>query len=254
MARPNAGPTGAGLIPPTAGGPQDPPADPEVDVQPPAPDPEDRSDDDVDLTGLPPVDDAEDPDGEDPEDDDPEVDIEEIERRVEERLQRRFDKAITKITRRLESQYRQPDPDPDEEEEEPPAPRQRQRPAPRRSGDSIALRTLARDRLADEMATSGRSAQIAAKKALDAIVPHLREEDADEVIDDVVAALAGSAGDLIKIGSDRKVRQLQGLGLIPQTTTQQNGGGVTGRKRPDPATAMRKGAQIAASRHPRRSG
>lgn len=263
MAR-NSGPTGAGLIPPQAGGaPSDPPQDTDVDDHDddlgPSGDENDGGED-VDLTGVPPVDDADEDDDDDTVDG---VDIAEIERRVEERLQRRFDRAISKATRRLQSQQRQPDPadddDHDDDDDDTPPPRQeRRQPSRRRESqrrsDSIALRSLARDRLEDEMSTSGRSAQIAVKRALDSIIPHLREEDADDVIDDVVAALAGTAGDLIKIGSDRKVRQLQGLGMLPTTPTQQNGGS-SGRRKTDPATAMRRGAAIAAERHPRtRSG
>lgn len=254
MATPrNAGPTGAGLIPPESGGSHAEGEGTEIDID----DVVDVDDGDqgdpaeVDIDAVPPPEDVHD-DDEDDDDDDPQ-DIAEIERRVEARLQKRFDRAITKVTRRLESQYQQPDPVDDvDDEDDPPAPpqRRRQTPSTQRRSDAIALKSLARDRLNDEMASSGTAEKAAVKKVLDTVIPHLglSGDDGEDVIDDLVTALAGTAGDLIKIGSDRKVRQLRTMGLIPESARQPAGGGST--RKVDAATSMRKGAAIARDRYP----
>jgi hypothetical protein len=181
---------------------------------------------------------------------------ERITRAVEERLQKRFDRSVSKIRRRLQEQYRDADdPDDDDEsgddDEEHPPPRSR-RPA-RSSGrrsDVTSIRMLARDRLADEMERSGSAERAAVKKVLDTVVPYVdwRSVDQDDVIDELVEKLSGTAKDLVRIGSERKVRQLRTMGALPPASSQP-GGATRGGTR-DAASQMNRGKALAEQRYP----
>jgi hypothetical protein len=254
-----AGPAGSGLIPPIAGGNQSPPNG----GAPPPPDDNDQHDSlDEDLIDSPPPpdddddDDDHDDDGDGSDRESPEEMEERITRAVEERLQKRFDRAISKTRRRLEEQYRSADDSGDDDDDDddggehpPPRTRRRSDRSSRRS-DVTSIRMLARDRLSDEMERSGSAERTAVKKVIDTVIPYVdwRSVDQDDVIDELVESLSGTASDLIRIGSERKVRQLRTMGALPPASSQPGGAQRGGQR--DTAAQMQRGKSLAEQRYP----
>lgn len=253
----SAGPAGSGLIPPNPSGV--PPVRNGIEAPPPDPDDDDRDilDEDA-IDAPPPPDDDEDEDHEDDggSDESAEEMEERITRAVEERLQKRFDRSVSKIRHRLQEQYRETD-DPDDDDEHddddgdnpPPRPRRQVHRSGRRS-DVTSIRMLARDRLTDEMERSGSAERAAIKKVLDTVVPYVdwRSVDQDEVIDELVEQLSGTAKDLVRIGSERKVRQLRTMGALPPASSQPGGAARGGTR--DTASQMNRGKALAERRYP----
>jgi len=261
----SAGPAGSGLIPPSvAPRKEEPPAPPTDETppadQPPAPEqPEVEQPVDVDpelIDGVPPVDDGHDDDGGGDDDGEGFIDPEEFAREIEDRIQRRFDKAITKLTRKLESQpsrdHDDPDGDDGDDGDGNPAPRRSIR---RRSPqvDTSSMRILARDTVEDLLASAGRQEKAATKQILDRVIPAIdwsRVDDDVEFVEELVKTIADRSTELVKAGSDRKVAQLRRAGLIPQTPNGQPAGGPSGAGTRGTPSKMQAGASRAAARWP----
>jgi len=261
----SAGPAGSGLLPPQSrstiapiGGPPDP--DDEEDTpleQDDTADQNDQIDDDLIDSDPPPddddTDDAEEEDGQD-------ESAEDMERRitasVEARMQKRFDRAISKIGRRLNDRYRDSDrsddddDDDDDRDETPPAPKRRRQRQSNHRSDVTTIRMLARDRITDEMEHSGTAERAAVKKVIDTVVPYVdwSAVDQDDVIDELVEQLSVTATGLIRLGSERKVRQLRNMGALPPASAQPGRNGTTSRK--DPVSQMNRGKALAEKRYP----
>jgi hypothetical protein len=264
----HAGPQGTGMIPPgaeqpTNTGPVDDtqeeqvpqteelPSDDEIDAVPPVEDdtPEPESDDDV----TEPV-------AEEDEDDDR---LNQALTALEDRVQKRFDRAVSRITRRLEDRLQDDDDDDDDEEDdeeqddEEKKPRRAKRRQPQRrpvpvDRRSVTLvRSLARDTINDEMDRSGAQE----RKAVKAIVDHVLQvvdlkqvDDEQEFVEDLVTKVRDQVTGMVKVGSDRKVAHLRQMGLLAQ----RQGQPATRRQADNgsPTTAMAKGARRAQARWP----
>lgn len=241
----NAGPVGSGLIPPAVSKIDD--DEEELGV-------EDQGDDD-DLE-----DDDLDPDGGQGDGDEGEDRFAEALRKAEENMQRRFDRAVTKIQKRLEERYAgagsaadDDEEDDGEEEEAPPKGRAPQRQVSRRrqGSDVTTIRLMARETVADEMDGAGREERKSVKSVLDAVLPLIdwsRVEDEAEVVEELVGKLKGVTEDLVKTGADRKVAQLRRSGRLPQRPGQP--GSVQGSSGTGLGQKMQKGAAVAAERFP----
>jgi len=220
----NAGPAGTGLIPPGAEPPQPEVDDPDdleqvdlLDEEPPPAVPED-----LDIDGDPPVGEIEEETPEDEEPDGP-IDLEVFAQQIEERMQRRFDKAISKIQRRR-AEREEPDDEEEPEDEEPPAARSR-RPV-RRNVDTTAVRVMVRDAIDDRIDANRREERRAVKTVLDRIVPVVDWDEVDDpgdFVDELVEALSSTATGLVRVGSDRKVAQLRHSGMLPKRSPQPEG-------------------------------
>jgi len=240
------------LIPPDADVDED--QDPTEDVD------SDTDEDEDDLDDAPPVDEDDEEDdqdeNEDEEDDDDAVDLNEFEARILDQVQRRFDRAVSRISRNLQSANTDADDDDEDDDDEDDEPKgkskkRRQRTA-RRQVDPSAIRLLARDRIADEMEKAGSAERKAVKAIVDKVVPHIDWEsvgDQDEFVEDLVQTLKGTADNLVRTGSDRKVNQLRRLGKIPPKSTQPGSKGNSGSGK-TPTQQMKKGAAVAKARWP----
>jgi len=264
MPKRNAGPAGAGLLPPGLGGN----ADDELEERD-GTEGGDPADDELDLEGVPPVDegeDDEDEDGSDGEGDDENrrESLEEIERRLEATFQKKFDRAISKAVRNLERKNGTRHVIENEEEEEdshgPDPVDSARRPARRsdRGGSSssvTSIRLLARDVISDEMDDAGKQERIAVKKVVDQIVPLVNwdlVDDESEFVEELVGSLKSVASDLVKTGSDRKVAQLKKAGVLQQRPGQPGSVPNTGAKT-QVARKLEQGAAAAGRRFPQGS-
>lgn len=263
MPQRNAGPAGSGLLPPGVGDN----TDDELEERG---EPGGGSADD-DLEGVPPVVGEEDDDTEVDEDDEEGGDegesresLDEIERRLEEKFQRKFDRAVSKMSRNLERKNgarRQPDLEDEEEEPRGQRPVDSARRSARggdRGGNSssvTSIRLLARDVISDEMDDSGKQERIAVKKVVDQIVPLVNWElvdDESEFVEELVGNLKAVASDLVKTGSDRKVAQLKKAGVLQQRPGQPGSASPQG-SRGQVAKKLEQGAAAAGRRFPQGS-
>jgi hypothetical protein len=239
-------PVGTGLVPPGVTPGTLPPLNTtrgDADEQPEQTDPQSTEvvDPTVDVDGVPPISEGEPSDsaGEN-EEDDGFIDPAQFRREIIDEVQRRFDRAVSRLTRT-------PPAAPAAGGTEPPpgqAPRGEQSHV-----DTTAIRLLARDRLADLMDGSGPPERRTVKELLDRVLPVVdwtRIDDQDEYITDLATAMSAAADSLVKVGSDRKVAQLRTGGLLPPATGQP-GPGPGGTS---PAQAMSKGVAAAKRRFP----
>ena len=251
------------MIPPGAEVPTQTPDD-EQESQ--APETEELpSEDDIDA--VPPV---EDQPEEDADDDVEPVEGEDDDDRLtqaltalEDRMQRRFDRAVSRVTRRLEDRLQDDDDDTDDDDDEDeeedddkkkrrqPRRQQQRRPAPVDRRSVTLVRSLARDTINDEMDRSGTQE----RKAVKAIVDHVLQvvdlqqvDDEQEFVEDLVTKVRDQVTGMVKVGSDRKVAHLRQMGLLakregqPPTRRPADNGSAT--------TAMAKGARRAQNRWP----
>jgi len=262
--RPQSGPAGTGLIPPGVRG-----TDPEEEVDDLD---DDQEDPDDDIDSVPPVheedrdeddDDADDDDGGDPEAVDAQVERIVTARlaQLEQTMQRRFDRAVSRQRKTLERQYAaqaagaaDDDDDEDDDEPDPPPRSKKRRPAQRqgRSADVTSIRLLARDQIADELADAGKAERARVKRLIDTILPAVdwNEVDPDEFVPVLISELRETTQELVKAGSDRKVAQLRRMGHLPNRQGQPSSGGARSGKN-DAESAMEKGASVAARRFPK---
>jgi hypothetical protein len=231
-----ANPNGTGLIPGD---------DDDQDQDDVGNDTDDTTDDDIDAP--PPPDDT---DGDDENDDDQDDGGEDLEARFnafEERMQKRFDRAITKAVQNAQRSAPQlkgqDDNDGDDD--------QKQRPAGRSSVPTSTVRLLIRDRLSEELEGTGQAERRATRAILDAVVPHVQwdEDDAEDKVDELAKTVAEQAKLLVNAGSERKVKQLRGMGLLPERKGQPaaSSGKTT---QGDVNTSMKKGQDKAKLRWP----
>jgi hypothetical protein len=195
-------------------------------------------------------------------DEDGTIDPDEFARLIEERVQKRFDKAISKALRRMGGGRVGGADDPDDgdpEDDDPPGqpagapPAQRRRPARRSTIDTTSVRVLARDAIEDHLERAGRNEQRAVKAIVDRIAPHIDWESVDdpgEFVEDLVKSLASQAQDLVKTGSDRKVAQLRQMGALPAAAGQPAGGPAPIQGGGTAASQVAKGASRARIRWP----
>lgn len=242
----NAGPTGGGLLPPSVDRQDDEERD---DL------PEGVEDEELEIDGVPPVED------EDDDDDDPDgdreparggrgTDLDELERRLTQQFQRKFDAAVSKAARNIERRYQDRQPPVEEREPEERRPRESVRSSDR--SDVTTIRLLARDLIAEEMEGQGRQEKTAARQVIDGILPYVdwsQVDDQDEFVEGLVTRLKGVTSELVKAGSDRKVAQLRKAGVL-QERQGQPGAGSGQPRRSQTADQLRKGADIASRRFP----
>ncbi len=256
--------SGLGLIPPTDEEDDDQPqgTDPGDDTKPGSSPPANEEEDD-DIDGPPPVGEADDDDeDEDDDEDDGQFDAERFRTQMLDEVQRRFDRAVSKAVRNLESRLGVEEPpagsddDDDDDDEAPPPPSGGDRRKKRRAASGVDVRTirvLARDRIQDEMEKFGSTERKAAKAIVDQILPHVdwSSTDDDEFVGQLVSLVAEQSQALVKAGSDRKIAQLRKMGHLPQRDAQPGGQpGAAGPGANHPETVMSKGARRAKQRWP----
>lgn len=216
------------------------------------PDPEVIAPVDDDLEGVPPVPDGdlEQPpggSGADPDDEYEEIDPDEFRQGILDEVQKRFDRSISRLVRKGTLRLDQPGTPPGEGGngggETPP-------PTQSRQVDALSIRSYARSCLNDAMEGAGKTEKQAVRKVLDNLVAHVdwsTVDDEEEYVEQLVEDLTKTSSALIKVGSDRKVQQLQASGVLPRRVQQP---GQAAAPTHSAQTGMAKGAAVAKKRWP----
>jgi len=189
---------------------------------------------------------------------------------MEDRMQKRFDKAVSKAVRNAMRKTgatggssAPPDDGDDDDDEtgdgqgqgQPPKPRGRRPAQAVGASDIRTIRLLVKDQIDEALEGKGKAERRAVRDIVDEIVPLIdwqAVDDEDEVVESLIGTVTEKVELLVRTGSDRKVKQLRGLGLIPEAPNGQAGGHAGGQRRQQPVAAdMQKGAQRAAARWPK---
>lgn len=220
----------------------------------------------IDIDGPPPVDEGgSEEEGSDSDDDqDGQSDESDIEQRLQQfendlmdKVQRRFDKAISKALKNVstDSQSGKSGDDEDDDDDSEPPSRERRTSQSERKPDTRSMKVLARDLVADEMESAGSTERKAVKELVDELIPLVdwnSVEDEEETLSNMVSRLSQRSEELIRTGSDRKVSQLRKGGYLPDRGNGgQPAGSPTGSSTASPALSqMQRGEQTAQSRWP----